>query len=184
MEKNIEVKKWKEGNPPVEFTLKKKTKSIFELDDKSREAYNPTLVDYFDNARTPAERKIFNELITRENRIVDRMMGARGREHASKKKIEKLRKQNKSLLPDVKRGEKVLLGAKQAGEMRSATYKQLYELYRIEAGHCKDGLSKSAIAHIVAIKVERDKQHELPINTFLDEHNLKPLTQQRIARII
>jgi len=176
MERGVEVKKWREGSPLVEFTLKKAKKSILELDDKSRKKYSPTRIDYFDSARTPGERDIFSEWITRENKIVVRMMGAR-------KKAEKLRKKNKSLLPHVKRGKQILSSVKEGGRVRSAYYKELYELYRIEAerlrnkGHSK---RKSEITkHIVSNTLSPE------IKDFFNDHpTIKPLSRERISRII
>ena len=184
--KDVKVKHWKKeyDGKKIKFTFKKRNKSLFELDDESRKAYKPTLIDYFDSSNTPAERKIFSELIAQNNKMVNRMTEARKRERFSEKKIVQLRKQNKNLLPHVERGRKVLWGAKQAGEARREAYKKLYKLYRVEAGHCREGLSKAAIGRIIANKLERDKERQLPINRFLDEHNFRPLKPDRIARII
>jgi hypothetical protein len=173
MERSVEVEKWKEGSPPVKFTFKK-AKPIFELDDKSRKKLGPTLLDYFDSARTPAEKDIFNELITENDKIVRRMMEER-------KKIKKLRKKNKSLLPHVRRGKKILSCCKEGGRKRSEYYKELKKLYRIEAerlrnkGHLK---GNSEIAKHIT--------NNLPSNieNFLESHSINPLTRNRISRII
>lgn len=174
MEKNVEVKKWEEGNPSVEFTFKKKNKSIFELDSKSRKSFSPTPIDCFDDARTPTEKEIFHGIIKRESEIAGRMVEAR-------QKVKRLKKEKKKLLPDAKKFRGLKRNQSEGGEARSQIYKGLYRLCQNEAerlrnnGHLK---TKKAIGAYVV------KNPPPEIVNFYNEHAIKRLTADRISKII
>ena len=175
MEKDVEIKKWKEGNPPVEFTFKKQNKSIFELDRKSRKIFGPTLIDCFDDARTPTEREIFDEQIKQKSEIVDRVTEA-------KQKVKRLKKEKKKLLPDAKKFRRLKRNQSEGGEVRSQIYKDLYRLCRNEAERIRNnGQLKTKKA--IAIHIAKNLPSE--IENLYKDHALKHrLTADRISRII